>query len=257
MTSTTPFGRQLKSWRSRRGLSQLELAVAAQTTPRYLSFIETGRARPGREVVLRVAQALGLSLYDQNALLESAGLPAAFDTPALDSPQMQPLRQIIDRILANHGHYPAWVMQGGVRFIQANATAEKLFPGMTTLDPLQVIDFWFAPGPFQDYVENWVDVVFAILAVLRRDATRCPTPELEAALLRAEQYTQKLERPPVGCALPVICPIINFQGQRIRTISSMMRFETATNVTAESLKVELFFPVDEVGEAFFAQIAAS
>lgn len=256
-TPSTPFGRLLKSWRLRRGLSQLELAVGAQTTPRYLSFIETGRARPGRAVVVRVAQSLGLSLVEQNELLVAAGLAAEFTAPTLDSPQMKMLRQLIDKIMLNHGHYPAFVMQGSLRFLEANQAAERLFPGLTQMTPEQVIDFWFAPGAFQAHVENWVDVAFAILAVLRREAAQHPDDELLDAIQRAERHMSAVKRPQTRCELPVICPIINYQGTQIRTISSMMRFETATNITAQSLRVELFFPVDEIGEAFFANMASA
>ena len=254
--SLSPFGRQLRTWRKQRGLSQLELSHRAGTTPRYVSFIETGRARPGQDLVLRIAAALRLSLHDQNALLAAAGLKTAFPKSSLNDEQMAPLRAVIDEIIARHGDYPAWVMQGGMKVLRGNAAGERLMPGMADLTPTQMVESWFAPGPFRETVENWQEVVLASLAVLRKEVAQRPEPELEAALSLAERLASKTKLPMAPTSgLPVACPIFLIGGLRVPTIVAAVRFDHAVTVAAQDLRVELMFPTDEVGERFFRGLA--
>jgi hypothetical protein len=138
---------------------------------------------------------------------------------------------VIDRILRTHEPYPAWVGGRGFRFLSSNRAAEALFPGLCDLPPEAVVDLWFGPGPFRQMVENWQDVVWAGIASLRREA---PTPE-----------------PGALPELPVVCPRLNLGGRIVRTISTVMRFDTAVEVTASELRIELMFPADDESEAYF------
>lgn len=254
-TNLSPFGQQLRHWRTRAGLSQLALAAEAGTTPRHLSFVETGRSRPGAELVLRLATALDVPLRDRNALLAAAGLPPAYPSLPLADDAMAPIRRVLDRLLASHEPYPAWVASRGFRFLASNRAAEALFPGMTTMSPHEIVELWFGPGPFRALVENWQDVVWAGVAALRREASSVPDPEMIDLLRRAESHAKSIP-PPERTAfpdLPVICPRLNLGGRRVRTISTVMRFDTAVEVTASELRVELMFPADEESDAFFRE----
>jgi transcriptional regulator with XRE-family HTH domain len=117
--SASPFGRQLRRWRAMRGLSQLELAAAAGTTPRHVSFVETGRSRPGRDLVLRIAEVLAVPLPERNALLAAAGLAPEFPEHKLGSAQLA----AVDRVLAGHEPFPAWVVRQPFTFLRANTAA--------------------------------------------------------------------------------------------------------------------------------------
>ena len=181
----SPFGQQLRAWRRRAGISQLELAAQAGTTPRYVSFIETGRARPGRELILRLAAALDVPLRDRNALMTAAGLTPAFPARALSDVAMQPVKLVLERVLRGHEPYPAWVVGRGLRFLSSNRGAEALFPGMCTMRPEEIVDLWFGPGLFHGIVENWLDVVRAGVVSLRREASRDSDPTLIELLRRA------------------------------------------------------------------------
>ena len=123
----SPFGQQLRAWRRRAGISQLELAAQAGTTPRYVSFIETGRARPGRELILRLAAALDVPLRDRNALMTAAGLTPAFPARALSDVAMQPVKLVLEQVLRGHEPYPAWVVGRGLRFLSSNRGARRCF----------------------------------------------------------------------------------------------------------------------------------
>lgn len=240
-------------------MSQLALSTRAGTTPRHLSFLETGRSRPGFDLVIRLAAALDVPVRERNALLVAAGLPAAYPSFSLEDEAMKPIRRVLDRILAAHEPYPAWVGSSGFRFIFANRAAESIFPGMCSLEPESIVDLWFGPGPFRNLVENWQDVVWAGVAGLRREAVRASDARLNALLSRAEAHLKSVPAPEHEARpeLPVICPRLNIGGRRVRTISTVMRFDTAVEVTASELRVELMFPADDESEAFFRTIGGA
>lgn len=253
------FGHSLRRWRRRAGLSQLELAARSGTTPRHVSFLETGRSRPGADIVLRLAATLELPLADRNALLDAAGLPPAFALRPLDDAAMRPLKRVLDRVLAQHEPYPAWVYAHGLRALAANTAAEALFPGLCAMAPEAIIDLWCAPGPFRALVENWVEVMWAGIDSLRREARRTADARIIALLERAEAHAGGIPRPvsSLDAELPVVCPRFRIGGQIIRTISTVMRFDTAIEISASELRIELMFPADDASAAYFRDRAAS
>jgi transcriptional regulator with XRE-family HTH domain len=109
-TAPTPIGELLRSWRQRRNLSQLELALGADVSARHVSFLETGRARPSREMVIRLSERLEVPLRERNALLLAAGYAPVYPERSLDAPEMAPVRQALDRFLRSHEPYPAIVV---------------------------------------------------------------------------------------------------------------------------------------------------
>lgn len=255
--SAGPFGGELRQHRLRRGLSQLQLALIAGTTPRHLSFLETGRSRPGRELVLRLGEALDLSLRERNLLLNSAGFAPAYTEHSLDAPVLNSIRGVLDRVLENHEPFPAWVVTSGWRFLQANRAAERLMPGLCTLTPEEVVDMWFGPGPFRESVVNWQDVVWAGVQGLRRDVLRSGDAGLRLLLRRVEGHLREVPEP-TGEGLPegpVVCPVFQLGSQVVRTVSTVMRFDTAVDVQVAELRVELMFPADDAAEAFFRGLA--
>lgn len=245
-------------WRRRSGVSQLQLAAQAGTTPRYVSFVETGRSRPGRDVILRLAAALDVPLRERNAMLTAAGLMPAFPTRQLTDAAMQPVRLVLNRVLQNHEPYPAWVVGRGLQFLASNGGAEALFPGMCTMRPNEIVDLWFGPGAFREIVENWPDVVGAGVASLRREASRTSDLLLLDLLRRAETHARSLPGTDQTGQTdpPVICPRLRIDGRIIRTISTVMRFDSAVDVTASELRVELMFPADEQNDECFKQVIA-
>ena len=255
--SLSPFGQQLRHWRRRSGLSQLDLSAQAGTTPRHLSFIETGRSRPGRELVLRLGEALDLSIRDRNTLLVSAGLSPAFAARELSNEAMRPINLVLEMVLRTHEPYPAWVVGRGLRFLKSNAAAEALFPGMCGLSAETIIDFWFGPGPYRELVENWHDVVRAGATSLRREAIRTSDRELFELAQRAETHVRALpeSNSQILAEVPVVCPILRIGGQVVRTISTVMRFDSAVDVTVADLRVELLFPADDDSDAFFKAVS--
>lgn len=255
--SPGPFGSTLRHWRGQARLSQLELAVRAETTARHVSFLETGRSHPGRALVLRLAEVLAVPLRERNALLASAGLAPEYPARPLDDAALAPVRAVVERVLAAHEPFPAWVGSRGFRFHRANDAAEALFPGLCRQTPEAIVDLWFGPGPFRDVVENWQDVVWAGLASLRRDAAQASDPALTALIARVERHLRAVPPPEPSALpdLPVICPRLRVPGGRLRTISTVLRFDTAVDLTVSELRVELMFPADAESERYFRRLA--
>ena len=134
MAAAGPFAHELRRWRRLRGWSQLDLALLADTTQRYLSYLEQGRSQPGRTMVLRLAESLQLSLRERNELLMSAGYAPAFDESGIDAPQLGPVRTALEGVLRGHMPYPAVIVCPYGDLIDANA-AFDLFT-----DPFQRVE---------------------------------------------------------------------------------------------------------------------
>src|SRR5262245_59650109 len=129
------LGDLLKYWRRMRGTSQLELATAAATTPRYVSFVETGRARPSRQMVTRLAGALDVPLRERNGLMLAAGYAPSYPHATLEAPELEQVRSALAAMLDHHEPFPAVVMDRAWNVLRANAGATRLFGGLFAPDP--------------------------------------------------------------------------------------------------------------------------
>src|SRR5262249_55619409 len=154
------------------------------------------------------------------------GLPPAFPAHDRGSQAMEPVDRVLEAVLRRREPYPAWVVRQPFTFLRANIGAEALFPGLAQLSPEQLLDVWFGPGPFRDQVINWADVVQAGLTALRNAAADTGDDEVLRLLRRAEAHAQDrlvMPEPDAGSS-PVVCPVFDFGGQTVRTISTVMRF---------------------------------
>ena len=255
----SPFGRKLRMWRRQRGLSQLALATLAETTPRHVSFIETGRSRPGRGLVLRLAQCMDLPVRDRNALLQSAGLNPEFAVRDLNDEHARPFRRAIRAILDRHDPFPACAMDPLGTIVMTNAGFRAFSPGLEKLTPEQSIDAFFGPGPARDAIVNWEEIAWAWVDRTRHEAARSNNPRLAALIERALGHLQGVARPAMtpGDETPVMCPQFRVGDQIIGTFVTVMRFEGVREVTVSEIRVELVFPLDEAGEAFFSALAGA
>lgn len=248
---TGPFGAQLRHWRRMRGLSQLDLAGRAATTPRHISFLETGRSRPRAEMVLRLAGALDLLPREQNAMLESAGLPAAYSQRPLEDAELARYRAAIESLLQRHEPLPAAVIDryGAVR--GANSAFERLTPGLVGLEPEELIERHFGPGPWRDTVVNWADVATAWLARQRLEAHRTGDPRLEELITMAKRLIGPLPRRIGTDDMPMTCAQIKVGDDVLEVFALVVRFDAANDVTLSELRVELMYPANEAADRHF------
>ncbi|MCH6258987.1 helix-turn-helix transcriptional regulator [Puniceicoccaceae bacterium K14] len=238
------FGERLRQFRKRRGMSQLDLALEANSTARYVSFIETGRSRPGRDISLRLATALDLSLRESNTLLESAGLKPEYQESGIAKSLPKPAGLIIEKVLQKHEPYPAWVIGPGLRFLDSNEAAEKIFPGLVGMDPSALVDLFCSPSNNPDEAVRQT-IVRQTISALKHEQFHYPHPDLPALLERARSYYTKRNSEPEPLEGPFACGTLSINGKTAKTVSTVMRFDKANDVTVSEIRIELVFPADE------------
>ncbi len=253
MKELSNIGIHLRQHRKRRGMSQLALANSAESTSRYISFIETGRARPGREVILRLSESLNLTPRESNELLIAAGLPILFTEASLNDEEMEPVKKVIEQVLQKHDPFPAWAIGPGLRFLNSNQAAEKVFPGMVGMEPSQLIDLWCSPSHEVPESQR-AYIVQQTLQGLKHEAFHHPHPEIPALIKQLEGYAAQFDQLPLIAESSVMCPTIMIKGQEVRTLSTVMRFDKVVNVTMSEVRVELVFPADEESEAILKSL---
>jgi transcriptional regulator with XRE-family HTH domain len=251
------FGAGLRFWRDRRGLSQLDLADAAETTQRHVSFIESGRATPSREMVLRLTGALGLPLRQQNALLLAAGFAPAWTESDLSAPELARVNRALDYILAQQEPYPAFVVDRRWNLLRANAGAGRLSefllgpaaPGPAPADTPNLAVALVSPEGMRPFIVNWEDVALYFLRGVQADAIADGTRETADLLRRLLTFpglpalSQVL--PPAQGQAPVL--IIHFRREdtSLRMFTTIATLGTPHDVTLEEIRVESFFPHDD------------
>jgi transcriptional regulator with XRE-family HTH domain len=246
------LGDLLRYRRRVRSMSQLDLASAAMTTPRHMSFVETGRSRPSREMVLRLAGALDVPLRDRNGLLLAAGYAPLY-VRALDDPALDRVNAAISGMLAQHEPLPAVVMDRCWNLLRVNAGARRLFTDLFAPEPLpasaNVLRVILEPGPVRTRILNWQELAPALLERARREAVGGVLD-----LATAELFQELRTRPDVASVLsspratatpsPVIDVHVEHADTELRFFSVVSTIGTPADVTAQELRVEAFFPAD-------------
>jgi transcriptional regulator with XRE-family HTH domain len=265
-TSPVEVGPLLREWRERRRLTQLELSLDAGVSARHVSFVETGRSRPGRDMLLRVAERLDIPYRDRNQLLIAAGHAPAFPERSLDDPTLAPLRAALDRILAAHEPYPATVIDRGWNLVAANAGAGALFEGME-VDPLlleppiNLLRLGLHPGGFAPRIINLADWRAHFLRRLAQQVAVTGDAELEQLMEEIACYPDGQAVDPDGTsveATDVLGPV------RVRApdggewafFGMFAGFDTPFEVTASELALELLFPADQATDEAFKKGAS-
>ncbi len=241
------FPGALRRWRTARRLSQLELALRAGTTQRHLSFIERGRSRPGRAIVVRLAETLGLTLRERNALLLAAGFAPPFTESRLDAPELRAPRQALERILEGHLPYPAVVVRPYGELVAANAALGVLTEGAAArllAPPVNVLRLALHPEGMAPRVENLAEWGQHIVEGLRDRAARSPDPRLDALVRELAGYLPPARPGPdhLGFAVPLR---LRCREGELRLVTTLTSFATAVDVTLAELHLEAFLPADD------------
>lgn len=248
-TERSELAAALRGWRDRRRLSQLELALAAGTTQRHVSFIEGGRSLPGRGMVLRLAEALEVPLRERNALLLAAGYAPSYPETSLEDPQLGPVRDALDRILEGHLPYPAVVADRGGDLIGANrafwaltegAAAELLTP------PVSLPRLLLHPDGMAPRIRNLDVWAWHVVDALRRQTLRNPNARFDALIEELERILPERPRSPgpdfLGFAVPLR---LGWREAELRFLTTLTHFGTALDVTVSELVLEAFLPADD------------
>jgi transcriptional regulator with XRE-family HTH domain len=265
----TGVGPLLRGWRERRRISQLELALRADSSARHISFIETGRSRPSEAMILRLAEHLEIPVRDRNALFLAAGYAPHYSETSLEDPAMGALREGIERLLRGYEPYPALVVDGCYNVLAANRGIMMLLEGVPEhllTPPLNAMRLTLHPEGLASRIRNleeWRGHLLAQMerqiAHLRSDSLRALYEEVAAYPVAAavgeehqEQATPEAAgkdagRPPEdGSASPYFAlPLqIEHDGRMLSFISSISTFNTPMDVTVSELAIETFLPAD-------------
>lgn len=262
-----PFGRLLKEWRAQRGFSQLSLALDCGVSQRHLSFLESGRARPSREMALHLASALAMPLVKQNELLAAAGFAPAFKERRMDAPEMSAVEQALARTLAQQEPFPAVVLNRRYDLIRANAAAGALLAFlMEDLPPPadgrhNFVRLILAEDRLRSRIENWEQIAVWLVRRMRAEALAdgigfADDPEMAALL--AEPRLNLLAR---GGGEPEATPALTARFRRGDTRLALFSFiatvGTPFDTALQDLRLEFFFPADAGTERWFRDRARS
>ena len=242
-------GALLRDWRRRRRLSQLELALEAGVSARHLSFVETGRARPSAEMVVHLADHLDVPLRDRNQLLLAAGYAPAYGQHGLDEPEMGPVRDALDRVLAGHEPYPAIVVDRHWGMVAANSAIGLLIEGAAPHllePPVNVLRLALHPEGVAPRIANLGEWRAHLLDRLGRQAVVSGDPALATLHEELASYPGADPGPSHDLAAGEIAvPLRLHHGDReLAFISTITTFGTAVDVTLSELSIEAFFPAD-------------
>jgi transcriptional regulator with XRE-family HTH domain len=251
MTATldrAPVGDMLREWRRRRRMSQLDLALDAGVSARHVSFVETGRSQPSREMLLRLAEQLDLPLRDRNQLLLAGGYAPVYGRRPLDDPEMAPVREAIDRLLCAHEPFPAVVVDRGWNLVAGNRGVGLLTAGAAPellAPPANALRLALHPDGMAPRIANFGEWGTHLLERLARQVAVTADDELRELLEELEGYA-----PPPADADPspggdIFVPLrLRSPFGELSFFGTVATFGTAVDVNVAELAIESFFPAD-------------
>lgn len=260
----SPCGAVLRHWRSVRGLSQLELSIAAGVSTRHLSFIESGRSKPSREMLLLLAQALDIPLREQNTLLHAAGFAEPWRASSFDSRDLDPVRRALDLVLQRSEPNPCVVVDRHWNVLQTNNAALRLLGwlidpnDLAAIQPLNASRLLFSSA-LRPHIENWHDAAASFIQRLHREAMSGDPKSAE--LLRdalaapgvpSDWRVPNLER----VTLPFVPLVLSKNGTRISLFTTITSLGTPLDVTLQELRIESYLPSDDASAQALAQLAS-
>ncbi len=260
------FGRLLREWRARRRMSQLDLAVEAGVSSRHISFIETGRAQPSREMVLLLARVLDVPLRDRNDLLTAAGYAPMYRATDLEAPAMAQVRRALDFILRQQEPYPALVLDRHWNVLQVNegsARVQAYFldpAAVAELGPPNAMRLMFHPRAFRPYIVNWEATAASLIQWLHRDAVSgfgdAETRGLLEELLSYPDVPRHWRSLDLDTSTAPFLPIEFRKGElELRYFTTLTSLGTPHDITLQELRIESFFPADEATEEASRRLA--
>ena len=253
MSSARPVGDLLRDWRQRRRLSQLDLSLEAEISTRHLSFLETGRSAPSRDMVLRLAERLEVPLRERNRLLTAAGYAPVFPERPLSDPALRGAREAIDLVLKGHEPYPALAIDRHWTLVAANGAVAPLLAGAAAAllsPPVNVLRLSLHPEGLAPRIVNVEEWRAHLLARLRHQVDIAADPVLAELLVELSAYPApkgegRTKAAAQGDYAGVVVPLqLATDAGILAFFSTTTIFGTPVDVTLSELAIEAFFPAD-------------
>ncbi|WP_446038998.1 helix-turn-helix domain-containing protein [Streptomyces sp. SID1121] len=258
-------GPLLRDWRRRRRISQLDLALRADSSARHISFVETGRSRPSEEMVLRLAEHLDVPVRERNALLLAAGYAPRYTETTLDDPAMEVLREGLTELLRAYEPYPAVIVDGTYTVVAANRGIALLMEGLPEhllAPPLNVMRITLHPEGLAPRILNLPEWRGHLLDQMERQLALSRSPALRELYDEVAVYPM----PPSGSLTPAdgapgpvlpgfALPLrIGHDGHALSFLSTIATFNTPMDVTVAELAMETFLPADPATAKYLASV---
>ena len=247
ITADETAGDLVRTWRRRRGFSQMDVALAAGISCRHLSFIETGRSRPSRGMVLRLAEHLDVPLRARNAMLAAAGFTPAYAERSFDAPELGSVRAAVDRFLRAHDPYPAIACDRRFNLVTANDAVDAFREGIAAelwVEPVCLPRLTLHPAGLAPRIINFDQWSASVLARIRRQAVATADAVLAALLDELASYPGVTTTAP---SVPdeVLLPLRLRDGDgELAFFNTVQTFGTAADVWVTELSIEAFYPAD-------------
>jgi transcriptional regulator with XRE-family HTH domain len=268
-TTPTSAGVLLRHWRDVRGKTQLDLSFDAGVSQKHISFVESGRSTPSRQMLLDLAQALDVPLRERNSLLVAAGYAPIYADGAIDEPAMGSIHKALQRMLRQHEPFPAIVMDRYWNVLLTNDAAPKFFNCFIDMAARQgkrnLLHLMFDPAGMRPFIVNWPEATRGLLARVYREAVGhvvdLKTKRLLDELAQYPDVGPEWRAPTPGDAMPMIPLAFTKGGVRLNYFSMITTVGTPQTVAAEELRIECMFPADDATEeahaGFLAENAGS
>src|SRR3954468_17584987 len=254
------IGDHLREWRQRRHLSQLDLAGDAEISARHLSFVETGRAAPSREMVLKLAERLEVPLRERNVLLVAAGFAPVFPQRSLDDPALKAARTAIELVLRAHEPNPALAYDRHWNLVSANRMVMPLLEGVPARllgQPFNILRLAFHPEALAARTVNLAEWCSHLLERLHHQCEATADPELIKLYHELKAYPIPARSAPLPADNVAIPFKLRHNGDVLSFFSTTMVFGTPVDITLSELALETFFPADERTAERLKQMAAA
>lgn len=255
-------GAMIREWRQRRRMSQLDLALEAEISQRHLSFLESGRSSPSREMVLKLADRLSVPLRQRNDLLAAAGFAPAYGERVLGHPSLKPALAAVERLLKAHEPYPAIAVDKGWNMVLANRSiapfVERIQEPALLKPPVNVLRLSLHPRGLARHILNLGEWRTHLIERLRMQIGAVADPELEALEKELSAYPAPPPRGTWDAAASVAMPLrLRMDGRTLNFISAITVFGTPLDITLSELAIESFFPADDETADHLRTLAAA
>ena len=251
--TTSQIGPLIREWRRRRSLSQLALAAEADVSQRHLSFIESGRSAPSRDMVIRLADRLAVPVRERNTMLAAAGFAPVYRLRAPDDPELRPATQAVERILRGHEPYPALAVDRHWRMVLANRAVPPLLAGVDAAllePPVNVLRVSLHPDGLASRILNFREWRAHVIARLAAQIDHTADPDLAALRTELQSYPTPPGALPYRPGAPsnfsrIATPFrLATDAGELSLITTTTVFGTALDITMSELAIEAFFPAD-------------
>ncbi|MFG1723176.1 helix-turn-helix domain-containing protein [Micromonospora chalcea] len=247
-------GELLRQWRQRRGLSQLDLAIAADVSARHVSLVETGKSKPSSNMILRLADQLHVPLRDRNRLLLAGGFAPRYAERPIDHNALSAVHDAVRRVLRAHEPYPAVVFDRRWNIVMTNRAVDPFFAQVAPdllRPPVNLVRLGLDPRGFGRMVVNLADVRAVFRSRISRQLATAPDPELTALyeeLLAPEPENTSGQRIETDVVIPMI---LRVGGRELRLFSTITTFGTPMDITVDEIAIESYYPADAESAAYF------